>query len=200
MTGLRSSAWYVVVAQPPSRAIVLILRTGIQLPYVAFILLCIVLIHLGSGRHIEYIQYVLDNSTTNVTEVLDFYAHILYTSALLICRLSGLAFYRRVSDRHYKLIIIIRCTAVFFIVAYLPQVFLIIFHCLPVTGYWPYGWQAEANSYTCLGWGTVYVTNSGLSLVCDMLLFTIPIAIISLLRGTILRKIQLSLLLLPGVL
>jgi hypothetical protein len=171
-----------------------------QLPYVSFISLCMVLINLGSGRHIEYIQYVLDNSTTNMTEVLDFSAHILYTSALLICRLSGLAFYRRVSDRHHKLIVIIRCAAVFMIVAYLPQVFLILFHCLPVTGYWPYAWQAEVNNYTCLEWGTVYVTNSGLSLVCDMVLFTIPIAIISLLQGSVSKKIKLSFVLLPGVL
>lgn len=58
--------------------------------------LCIVLIHLGSGRHIEYIQYILTNDQTNLTEVLDFVAHLLYTTALFVCRLSGLAFYRRI--------------------------------------------------------------------------------------------------------
>ena len=174
--------------------------TEIQIPYASFISLCIVLIHLGSGRHIEYIQYVLDNSTTNTTEVLDFAAHLLYTTALLICRLSGLAFYSSVSDGHYTLIIIIRCTAVFLFAAYLPQVFLIMFHCLPVTGYWPYGWQAEVNKYSCLEWGTSYVTNSGLSLVCDLLLFTIPIAIISFLQLSVSKKIKLLFILLPGVL
>ena len=104
-----------------------------QIPYAAFISLCIALIHLGSGRHFGYIEYVMDNATMNKTEGLDFCAHLIYTSGLLMCRLSGLAFYARVSDRHARLTWAIRAAAVFMIVGYLPQLFLIIFHCLPVT-------------------------------------------------------------------
>ena len=155
---------------------------------------------MGSGRHFQYIQFVLNNPTINMTEVLDFAAHLIYTSALLTCRLSGLAFYARISDRHEKLMWAIRAAAVFMICGYLPQIFLIIFHCLPVTGYWPYSFQAEVANYTCLQWGTVYVTNSAVSFICDMLLFTIPVAIINLLQASLSRKIKLSLVLLPGVL
>lgn len=78
----------------------------------------------------------------------------------------------------------------------------LIFHCLPVTGYWPYGWQvAESAKYTCLAWGTVYVTNSGLSLVCDVVLFSIPATLIARLqKASKMKKLRLSLLLLPGTL
>lgn len=56
------------------------------------------------------------------------------------------------------------------------------------------------SNYTCLEWGTVYVTNSAISLVCDMILFAIPIAIISRLQCSTPRKIGLSFVLMPGLL
>ena len=159
-----------------------------------------VLIHLGSGRHFVYIEYILDNATINKTEVIDFVAHILYTTALVVCRLSGLALYARISDRHPRLTWANRAAAAFIFAAYLPQVFLLIFHCLPVTGLWPYSFQPELNDYTCLQWGTVYVTNSAISVVCDLILFALPAAIISSLRMSIISKIKLSMILMPGLL
>ena len=114
--------------------------------------------------------------------------------------MSGLAFYARVIGRHNKLTWSIRVAAGFFVAAYLPQLFLIVFHCLPVTGLWPYAFQAEVDRYKCLQWGAVYVTNSVVSVVCDLVLFVIPVAIISALRMSIRRKIQLSLVLMPGLL
>jgi len=147
-----------------------------------------------------YIEYILSNSTINKTEVLDFAAHIIYTTALVICRLSGLAFYARIADRQQKLTYAIRAAAVFIIAAYLPQVFLIIFHCLPVTGLWQYSFQPGVDKYTCLQWGTVYVTNSAISVVCDLILFSLPIAIITSLRVSLERKLKLSAILMPGLL
>lgn len=154
---------------------------------------------MGSGRHIEYIQYVLSQSETNTTETLDFIAHLIYTTALYVCRMSGLAFYLRLCKQHSKLTYAIYAGAVFLTAAYLPQLFLIIFHCSPVTSLWPYAWQPNAPEYVCLMWGTVYVTNSGLSLVCDFVLFIIPIFIIHSLQVSKQRKVQLSLVLLPGI-
>ncbi|KAK5115807.1 hypothetical protein LTR85_009401 [Meristemomyces frigidus] len=170
------------------------------IPYTAFIALCIVLIHLGSGRHFDYIEYAMSHATTNMTEILDFAAHIIYTSALLICRLSGLAFYYRIAGRHPKLHWCIRGAAAFMIIAYLPQLFLIIFHCLPVTGLWPYAFQSSAGHEKCLSWGLVYVTNTVISLVCDMILFTIPTAILTLLKISLKRKLLLACVLMPGLL
>ncbi|KAK4540017.1 hypothetical protein LTR36_009833 [Oleoguttula mirabilis] len=168
--------------------------------YTAFIALCIVLIHLGSGRHFAYIEYIMTNAVQNTTEVLDFVAHIVYTTALLACRLSGLAFYARIADRHGRLTWWIRGAAVFMICGYLPQLFLIVFHCLPVTGYWPYSFQAEVNNFTCLAWGEVYVTNSVISLICDMILFTIPATIVAQLKISRAGKLKLFCILMPGLL
>lgn len=167
---------------------------------IAFTVLCVILINLGSGRHIEYIQYVLTESQTNITESLDFVAHLIYTSALFVCRLSGLTFYYRLCGHHDKLSIAVKCTVVFLIAAYIPQICLIIFHCRPVTGLWPYAWQPESPNFVCLSWGIVYSVNSALSLTCDILLFAIPAAMIKSLKVSKRRKIQLSFVLFPGVL
>ena len=171
-----------------------------QLLQIAFTVLCVILINLGSGRHIEYIQYVLTESQTNITESLDFVAHLIYTSALFVCRLSGLTFYYRLCGQHDKLSIAVKCTVVFLIAAYIPQICLIIFHCRPVTGLWPYAWQPESPNFVCLSWGIVYSVNSALSLTCDILLFAIPAAMIKSLKVSKRRKIQLSFVLFPGVL
>ncbi|KGO78203.1 hypothetical protein PITC_034180 [Penicillium italicum] len=168
--------------------------------YIAFAVLSIILINLGSGRHIEYIQYVLSLPTVRDTEILDFTAHILYTTALFLCRLSGLAFYYRLSVRSTKLHLIILVAAPLLFAAFLPQIFLLIFHCKPVTGLWPYEWQVEPKTYTCLSWGLVYSVNSGLSLACDMMMFVIPAALIKGLHVSLEKKIKLSFVMFPGIL
>ncbi|KZZ87363.1 hypothetical protein AAP_05744 [Ascosphaera apis ARSEF 7405] len=138
--------------------------------------------------------------TVRHTEVLDFVAHILYTTALFICRLSGVAFYQRVAVKPSALHKIILCSYPFLIAAFAVQFFLLLFHCIPVTGMWPYEWQHEPKDYKCLAWGVVYLTNSGLSLVCDMLVFVIPGVLIHQLHTTVERKLQLTLVMFPGVL
>lgn len=168
--------------------------------YIAFVILSIILINLGSGRHIEYIQYVLSLPTVRDTEVLDFIAHILYTTALFLCRLSGLAFYYRLSARSTKLHLSIIIAAPLLFAAYLPQIFLLIFHCKPVTGLWPYEWQSEPKTYTCLSWGLVYSVNSALSLACDVMMFALPAALIRGLHVSLEKKVKLSIVMFPGIL
>lgn len=148
----------------------------------------------------EYIQYVLSLPTVRDTEVLDFVAHILYTTALFLCRLSGLAFYFRLTARAGKLHMAIMIAAPVLFAAYLPQLFLLIFHCRPVTGLWPYDWQQENKNYTCLSWGLVYSVNSGVSLACDVMMFIIPAILIKQLHVSLKNKIKLSLVMFPGVL
>ncbi|GES63824.1 hypothetical protein ATEIFO6365_0007051100 [Aspergillus terreus] len=167
--------------------------------YIVFVVLSIVLINMGSGRHIEYIQYVLPLPTVRETEVVDFVAHILYTTALFLCRLSGLAFYFRISARSSKLRIGIITVAGLITAAYLPQVFLLILHCNPVTGLWPYPWQVEPINYQCLSWGLVYSVNSGVSLACDVMMFIIPGILIKELHVPLEKKIKLSIVMFPGV-
>lgn len=133
------------------------------------------------------------------TEVLDFWAHLIYTTCLLVGRLSGLAFYARIADRHRKLTWAIRITAITMIALYIPQMALIIFHCIPVTAYWPYTFEANYADYTCIQWGLVYVTNSVISLLCDLALFTIPAFIIKKLKVATTDKIKLAGIMMPGL-
>jgi hypothetical protein len=158
------------------------------------------LIDIGTGRHLEYIEYVMTGAQTEESEVLDFSAHLIYTTALFCCRLSGLAFYRRLCELHDRLSLAIKCALLLLIAAYLPQMCLIIFHCKPVTGLWPYSWQTRSVDYVCLTWGLVYTVNSGLSLVCDMFMFVIPGVLIHTIQLPPRRKLHLYLVLLPGVL
>jgi hypothetical protein len=75
---------------------------------------------------------------------------------------------------------------------------LIIFHCNPVTGLWHYSWQMKSVHYTCVTWGLVYLVNSCLSLVCDIFMFTIPVALIHVLKLPLNNKLRLYFVLLPG--
>ncbi|KAK0710803.1 hypothetical protein B0H67DRAFT_554876 [Lasiosphaeris hirsuta] len=166
---------------------------------IPFTALCILLINMGSGRHYEYIQYVMTMETVELSEVLDFAAHIIYTTALVVCRLSGLAFYHRICGLHDEFLFAIRLLAGTLVASFLPQLFLLIFHCLPVTGLWPYDWQPGGEKYTCLQWGIVYSVNSSISLFCDLLLFGIPVAMIWILDLPSRRRVQLACILLPGI-
>lgn len=143
---------------------------------------------------------MLSNSTQNETESLDFYAHLLYTFTLYVCRVSGLAFYNRLCDRHRILQLCVKIAFGFITAAMLPQMFLMIFHCHPVTSLWLYSWQPNYDKYTCLDWGLVYLTNSIVSLVSDLIIFTIPAALIFVLKGSARSKLKLFLLLFPGIL
>ncbi|KAK1546171.1 hypothetical protein CPAR01_00138 [Colletotrichum paranaense] len=167
--------------------------------FIAFVPLCIILINIGSGRHFEFIQFVMTQDILEETEILDFTAHLIYTSALFVCRFSGLAFYYRVCGVHSRFLLAIKGAGLFLIAGYITQMLLIIFHCLPVTAIWPYEWQSQFNQYKCLPWGFVYGINSAVSLLCDFVLFGIPVAMLWMLEMTRKRKIQLACILLPGI-
>jgi len=173
----------------------------LQALLVAFVGLCYELILIGSGRHYAYIQYVMPRDVVEASEIYDFAAHIIYTASLLVCRLSGLALYAALVKMHHSYILALRTIAIFIILSYLPQLFLLVFHCLPVTGLWPYSWQLPAaNEYECLPWGVVYSVNSAISLCNDLLLYGIPAVMVWRLRLPRKRKIQLACILCPGVL
>jgi len=155
---------------------------------------------MGSGRHFEYIQYVLDLETVKETQILDFAAHLIYTTSLLLCRLSGLAFYHRLSSRNPRFVLAIKIVFAVMIIGYIPQIFLIIFHCIPVTGLWPYDFEPHYEEYDCLPWGVVYSVNSVVSLLCDLFLFGVPVFMIRMLNISRKKKIQLGAILLPGIL
>ncbi|KAK0651055.1 hypothetical protein B0T16DRAFT_453562 [Cercophora newfieldiana] len=61
-----------------------------------FLLLAIRLITLGSSRHLEYLQYVMPESTLSHTAMLSHAAQLTHISSLLIARLSALAYFYRI--------------------------------------------------------------------------------------------------------
>ncbi|KAL9059277.1 MAG: hypothetical protein Q9162_001314 [Coniocarpon cinnabarinum] len=168
---------------------------------VGFVVLSQLLIDMGSGRHYDYIQDVMPMSRVEQSEVLDFAAHLIYTTALFACRLSGLAFYeKRIISNATRFKWAIRITAGFLTAAYIPQMMLIVFHCTPVTGLWPYDWQSTPRQYSCLAWGVVYSVNSTISLASDVALFAIPIVILySLQCLSYSKRVKLAFVIMPGI-
>lgn len=142
----------------------------------------------------------MTNSQLDLAQILDFWAHLIYATALFLGRMSGLAFYHRLCDRSGSLIWTVRGSAVFLVAGFIPQIFLIVFHCKPVTALWPNYFQPNVNDYVCLPWVILYATNSSISILSDLILFVIPIIIILKLKATTRKKITLSAVLLPGVL
>ena len=159
----------------------------------------VVLINLGSGRHYAYIQYGRPLSEVNTTQVLDIVARIMYITALVLCRGSVLAFYARLASKHYRLKYMIWGTTAFVVAAFVTQLFLVIFHCSPVTFLWPYDWQPEFADYDCMNWGNIYISSAAISIACDLALLAIPIWLLYLLQTNKKSKILLSLVLLPGL-
>lgn len=156
----------------------------------------------GNGRHGAYVEYVmsLDDARTVHGEMLDVVLHFIYITALFTCRLSGLAFYTRLSDAHNKLYVTVRICGGVFVVLFMAQFFLLLFHCIPVTGIWSYSWQPDFHQYKCVSWGAVYITISCLSFVCDVIMFVIPSMLIHLLHVPLRRKLGLAMVMFPGVL
>ena len=69
-----------------------------------------------------------------------------------------------------------------------------------MTALWPYAFEANAERFECLQWGIVYVTNSAISLLCDLALFTIPAVIIKELKIDTRDKLKLASIMMPGLL
>ncbi|KAH7147007.1 hypothetical protein B0J13DRAFT_553040 [Dactylonectria estremocensis] len=156
------------------------------------------MINLGCSRHGEYIYYVMTAEEVVQSEIFDFTTHLLSTTALFICRLSGLTFYHRLCSHYPRFNLAMKILIGIFIAIFLPQTALIIFHCHPVTPLWPYPFEPNFYDYTCLRWWMVFGVNAILSLICDAGLYFIPISILCVLSIPKKRKIQLACIILPG--
>ena len=179
--------------------VVLILTT---LFYVAFVGLAIPLLNLGTGRHIEWIvlQGLIDPTIVARQEVWDFVIHLLYTTAMYLCRVSALLFFHRLSGHERRIRRLIGTAAAAITACYLPQMFTIIFHCAPATALWPYDFQVEASRFTCYSWGAIYLANAVLGLVADLTVFVVPGILVHLYKGNWRERVRLGLVLFPGVL
>ena len=170
--------------------------------YITFLGMAIATLDLGEGRHILWIvlQGMIDQSVVSKQEIMDFALHLIYNTALYCCRLSALAFFQRLSGGQTGVRRLVYVGYGIITAMYLPQMFMLIFHCKPVTALWLYDFQVESSNYTCLSWGMVYLVNGVLSLASDLMLFATPARLISAIDTDKATKAKLALILYPGVL
>ncbi|TWU74279.1 hypothetical protein ED733_005107 [Metarhizium rileyi] len=166
--------------------------------FIPFSVLCIVLINLGAARNFAFEPYIINQA---VIQPMDSVAHLVYSTALILCRISGLAFYSRICWMDEKFTLSIKFVLAILLMGYLTQMGLIIFHCRPVTLMWsPLSEEDEENMYKCVQWVHIYSFISSVSLICDLLLFGLPAAMLKSLELPRKQKLQLAFTLFPGIL
>ncbi|KAM4061669.1 integral membrane protein pth11 [Hirsutella rhossiliensis] len=167
--------------------------------FIPFAALIIHLILQGAGRPPTFVAFVMTDETFDRNQIIDCIAHLVYSTTLLLCRLSGLAFYYRICALHKEFLVALRIILAIMSMGYLVQIFIIVFHCKPVTLVWKPVEEEDTQTYRCLTFMEVYGTISGISLASDFLLFGVPLAMLKILDMPRRRKIQLACILLPGI-
>ncbi|EQL02552.1 hypothetical protein G6O67_006294 [Ophiocordyceps sinensis] len=167
--------------------------------YIPFAALCIQLINLGTARTPEFIDFAIDDAQWETQQIFDSIAHMLYATALVLCRVSGLAFYYRICALHKEFLVAIHAIFAVLVAGYLAQMCLVIFHCQPVSLLWAPTTFEDSLKFDCLDWVEIYGAISGISLICDLLLFGLPVAMLKALDMPRKRKVQLACILLPGI-
>ncbi|KAG8409442.1 hypothetical protein J3459_017515 [Metarhizium acridum] len=170
------------------------------LVFIPFAALCIVLINLGAARNFLFEFFVMTEDEYRKVQLMDSIAHLAYSTALVLCRVSGIAFYYRICYLDKKFLLAIKIIFVIIMLGYVAQLCLIIFHCQPVNLMWAPTSEEEAEKYRCMSWYEIYTIISSISLVCDFLLFGIPAAMLKGLELPRKQKLQLACTLFPGIL
>jgi len=132
-------------------------------------------------------------------QIMDSVTHLVYTTALWLCRISGLAFYYRMCNLHREFLISIKVIFAVLTLGYLVQIGLIVFHCQPISLLWAPVTDEDARVLKCMNWLRTNLAISGISLLCDLLLFGLPAAMLWVLKISRKKKVQLAGILLPGV-
>ncbi|KFG80757.1 hypothetical protein MANI_026409 [Metarhizium anisopliae] len=168
--------------------------------FIPFMALCIRLIVMGAGQNPMWMYFMMDDETYTQIQALDTIAHLIYSTALVLCRISGIAFYWRLCYMDKKFLLAIKCIAAVILAGYVAQICLLIFHCLPVSMVWVFYTKEEYERHTCMHWFQVYSIISSISLASDFLLFGIPAVMLKGLQLARKQKLQLACILLPGIL
>ncbi|PHH89219.1 hypothetical protein CDD83_6472 [Cordyceps sp. RAO-2017] len=170
--------------------------------FIPFVALAIRQIQLGGGRDYLFEELVMDEATQATLQTYDTVSHIAYITALTLCRLSGILFYYRICRLRHEFLIGLRFCFGIVVVAYLMQVSLIAFHSMPVSALWTpeLAFVDEDDIVYFIQWGQVHIVISITSLLCDLLLFGIPVAMLRILKTMPKKqKVQLACILLPGI-
>ncbi|PWY74281.1 hypothetical protein BO70DRAFT_354661 [Aspergillus heteromorphus CBS 117.55] len=120
-------------------------------------------------------------------------AQLVYMVALWTCRISGLAFYRRLNPmpqfQGY-----LRASFAFVTAVLVAQVLVIALQCIPLAALW------GAAEGTCLGSQTVFISTAALTIVCDSIILLLPVKIVFSIRASPARKTALAVVLCFGIL
>ncbi|KAF5121148.1 hypothetical protein E5D57_013484 [Metarhizium anisopliae] len=168
--------------------------------FIPFMALCIRLIVMGAGQNPMWMYFMMDDETYAQIQALDTIAHLIYSTALVLCRISGIAFYWRLCYMDKKFLLAIKGITAIIIAGYVAQICLLVFHCLPVSLLWIFYTEEEYNKHSCIHWFQAYSIISSISLASDFLLFGIPAVMLKGLKLARKQKLQLAGILLPGIL
>ncbi len=157
---------------------------------VAVMALCLRIIDLGCGLHIWAIpppQLVLMFKHLVALQ-------LIYTTALWLCRISGLAFYARLCKDVTRFRMHMWAASIFVTSVFITQFLVLALQCIPLKALWGDG------PGKCMTTRAAFISTAAMTIVCDSLILLIPIRIIWDLKMNRRRKILLALTLLVGVL
>lgn len=153
--------------------------------------MCIRVIDLGAGRHIEAI--------TPPAALVKMYQHlvglqIIYHINLGLCRVSGVAFYARLCKNAGRSGLYMWIAFAFVTAVAVTQILILGLQCIPLKALWRDG------PGKCMTQYSVFISTAAMTIICDSLVLMIPLRIIWGLKMNLRRKIALGVVLLIGVL
>jgi hypothetical protein len=121
-------------------------------------------------------------------------AQLVYMLALWLCRLSGIAFYKRLNPRIGPYSLILKLSFAFVTAVFIAQILIIALQCIPLSALW------GATKGKCLGSKAVFYSTASMTIVCDSLILFLPIYIILTIQANLTRKVALACVMCFGIL
>ncbi|KAI9792156.1 MAG: hypothetical protein M1816_002696 [Peltula sp. TS41687] len=155
---------------------------------VATIAMCIHVINLGAGRHMEALS---------PPELARLYKslvglQLIYHINLWVCRISGIAFYSRLCKNAGRSSMYMWMAFAFVTAVALAQFLILGLQCIPLKALWRDG------PGQCLTQYAVFISTASMTIICDSLVLLIPLRIIWGLKMNPKRKLVLGFVLLIG--
>ncbi|PHH91416.1 hypothetical protein CDD83_559 [Cordyceps sp. RAO-2017] len=156
-----------------------------------------------SAITIEYFVATAHPGTPeSISLAIEYAVFPLYCTTLVLTRVSGLAFYYRICHLYQEFLVTIKVVFGILVAGYVVEALLLIFHCWPLTSLFHSRGYAcfEDGCFTCfVTWFHASIAISTISFVSDLLLFSLPVAMLRALPHMPRKqKMQLACILLPG--
>lgn len=157
---------------------------------VAIMALVLEIINLGCGLHIWAIPPLM-----LVSMFKHLYAvQLIYTTALWLCRISGLAFYSRLCKDVTRFRMHMWLASIFVTAVFITQFLILALQCIPIQALWHDG------PGQCMTTRASFISTGAMTITCDSIILLIPVRIIWDLKMNRRRKSLLAGTLLVGVL